>query len=66
MTPKQFKDIRIGVLGCTQSQMADALRLKTSRAIRQFESGERAVSGPVSLLMEIYAAQGIVTMEDVG
>jgi len=34
--------------------MADALGLKTSRAIRQFESGEREVSGPVAKLVAIY------------
>ena len=50
MTPTQFKDARIA-LGLSQNAMAEALGLKTSRAIRQFESGERAVSGPVAKLM---------------
>ncbi len=50
MTPTQFKDAR-KALGLSQNDMADALGLKTSRAIRQFESGERAVSGPVAKLM---------------
>ena len=50
MTPTQFKDAR-KALGLSQNAMADALGLKTSRAIRQFESGERAVSGPVAKLM---------------
>ena len=50
MTPTQFKDARIA-LGLSQNAMAQALGLKTSRAIRQFESGERAVSGPVAKLM---------------
>jgi len=50
MTPMQFKDARIA-LGLSQNAMAEALGLKTSRAIRQFESGERAVSGPVAKLM---------------
>ena len=50
MTPTQFKDAR-KALGLSQNAMAEALGLKTSRAIRQFESGERAVSGPVAKLM---------------
>lgn len=56
MTPVQFKDARIA-LGLSQNAMADALGLKTSRAIRQFESGERAVSGPVAKLMGILLEQ---------
>ncbi len=50
MTPTQFKDAR-KALGLSQNAMAEALGLKTSRAIRQFESGERQVSGPVAKLM---------------
>ena len=50
MTHTQFKDARIA-LGLSQNAMAEALGLKTSRAIRQFESGERQVSGPVAKLM---------------
>ena len=50
MTHTQFKDAR-KALGLSQNAMAQALGLKTSRAIRQFESGERAVSGPVAKLM---------------
>jgi len=53
MTPAQFKDAR-RALGLSQNAMADALGLKTSRAIRQFESGEREVSGPVAKLVAIY------------
>jgi transcriptional regulator with XRE-family HTH domain len=49
MTATQFKSARFA-LGLSQNAMADALGLKTSRAIRQFESGEREVSGPVAKL----------------
>lgn len=52
MTATQFKDARIA-LGLSQNAMAEALGLKTSRAIRQFESGERDVSGPVAKLVEL-------------
>ena len=53
MTPQEFKEIRLE-LGLTQSQMADKLRLNSSRAVRAYELGEREISGPISLLMDIY------------
>jgi transcriptional regulator with XRE-family HTH domain len=56
MTPTQFKDARIA-LGLTQNECAKALGLKTSRAIRQFESGDREVSGPVAKLVEMLITQ---------
>ncbi|MES2783751.1 MAG: helix-turn-helix transcriptional regulator [Pseudomonadota bacterium] len=56
MTPTQFKDAR-KALGFTQNECAKALGLKTSRAIRQFESGEREVSGPVAKLMAMLLEQ---------
>lgn len=56
MTPVQFKDAR-KALGLSQNAMADALGLKTSRAIRQFESGDREVSGPVAKLVDMLLAQ---------
>ena len=52
MTPVEFKDARIS-LGLSQSKMAEALGLKTSRAIRQYEAGDRAVSGPITMLVGI-------------
>lgn len=52
MSPTQFKDAR-KALGLSQNAMASALGLKTSRAIRQFESGERDVSGPVAKLVDM-------------
>lgn len=56
MTPVQFKDAR-KALGLSQTAMAEALGLKTSRAIRQFESGDREVSGPVAKLVDMLLAQ---------
>lgn len=51
MTPSEFKAIRLRA-GLTQSQLADKLRISDKRTIRYWESGERPISGPVSLLME--------------
>lgn len=53
MTGAQFKDAR-KALGYTQSEMAEALGLKSSRAIRQYEAGEREVSGPIQKLLAIF------------
>lgn len=56
MTPVQFKDAR-KALGLSQNAMAEALGLKTSRAIRQFERGDREVSGPVAKRVDMLLAQ---------
>ena len=52
MTPTQFKAIRERA-GLTQDQLAKLLRLSDSRTIRRYEDGSRAVSGPVTVLMEM-------------
>jgi DNA-binding transcriptional regulator YiaG len=52
MTPEQFKTIRQQA-GLTQSRLAALLRISDSRTIRRWETGEREVSGPVSILMEM-------------
>jgi DNA-binding transcriptional regulator YiaG len=52
MTPETFKAIRVRA-GLSQSQLADVLRLSDKRTIRYWEAGERQISGPVSLLMEL-------------
>lgn len=51
MTPEEFKTIRI-TFGLSQSQMAKALRLNSSRAVRAYELGERTISGPIARHME--------------
>ena len=56
MTPVQFKDAR-KALGLTQKECAKALGLKTSRAIRQYQTGERQVSGPVAVLVAMLLEQ---------
>jgi DNA-binding transcriptional regulator YiaG len=52
VTPAEFKSIRQRA-GLTQSGLAALLRLKDSRSIRMMESGDRAISGPIGLLMEL-------------
>ena len=52
MTPATFKAIRQRA-GLTQSGLAAALRISDGRAIRRWETGEREISGPVTLLMEL-------------
>jgi transcriptional regulator with XRE-family HTH domain len=52
VTPETFSTIRERA-GLTQRQLARLLRIEDDRTIRRYESGDRAVSGPVSLLMEM-------------
>lgn len=54
MTPATFKRIRKERLQMTQRQMADALRIAEIRTIGRYEDGTRKISGPVSLLMELF------------
>lgn len=52
MSPADFKAIRKRA-GLTQRQLATVLRIEDARTVRRYEAGDRAVSGPVSLLMEL-------------
>lgn len=52
MTPATFKTIRTRA-GLSQSGLAARLRISDLRTIRKWEKGEREISGPVSLLMEM-------------
>lgn len=54
MTPERFAEIRRRS-GHSIRSLADALGMSDERAIRRFESGEKAVTGPVSILMELIA-----------
>jgi DNA-binding transcriptional regulator YiaG len=51
MTPTEFKSIRQRA-SLSQRGLAQLLRI-TDRAVRYIEQGEREISGPVSLLMEL-------------
>ena len=55
MTPATFKAIRQRA-GLTQSGLAGMLRIADIRTIRRWETGEREISGPVSILMELLDA----------
>jgi DNA-binding transcriptional regulator YiaG len=55
MTPAAFKSIRTRA-GLTQTGLAAILRIEDLRTIRRYETGERSISGPVSLLMELLDA----------
>ena len=55
MTPTTFKAIRQRA-GLTQTGLAARLRVEDLRTIRRYEKGEREISGPVSLLMEMLDA----------
>ncbi len=55
MTPAEFKVIRERA-GLTQTGLAALLRIEDLRTIRRYEHGDRAISGPVSLLMEMLAS----------
>ncbi len=52
MTPVDFRRIRT-TAGFTQAQLASFLRIESTRAIRYWETGQRPITGPVSLLMEL-------------
>ena len=49
MKPGQFKQTR-SELSLTQTQLADWLK-SSIRSVQRWESGERAISGPVSVCM---------------
>lgn len=60
MTPETFKSIRKRV-GLTQPGVAAFLRISDIRSVRKWETGERAISGPVAKLMELLDAGVIVS-----
>ena len=55
MTPAELKTIRARA-GLTQSGLAAVLRIEDNRTIRRYEAGDRAISGPVSILLEMLDA----------
>ena len=51
MSPKTFKEYR-QKLGLSQTQLSRLLGLHDgSRSVRRYETGERAISGPVERLL---------------
>lgn len=55
MTPTTFKAIRKRS-GLSARALAELFRIADGRTIRRYEAGDREVSGPVSLLMELLDA----------
>lgn len=51
----EFKAIRERY-GLTQTELARVLRISDIRTIRRWEQGERAISGPVQIIMELMDA----------
>jgi DNA-binding transcriptional regulator YiaG len=53
MTPAEVRAARLA-LGMTQDQLAAALRMggDGKRAVRRWEDGDRAISGPASVAIE--------------
>jgi len=52
MTPQHFRQIREAA-DLSRPQLAKILRIKEVKTIYRYEHGEREISGPVSLLMEM-------------
>lgn len=52
MTPAELKSIRQRH-GLTQSELAALLRISDIRTIRRWETGDRPVSGPASVVLEL-------------
>lgn len=53
VTPATFYRIRTNRLKLNQTELAKLLRIEDRRTISRYEKGERSISGPVSLLMEL-------------
>ncbi len=52
MTPVELKSIRTRY-GLTQADLAHILRIEDGRTIRRWESGDRPISGPATILLEL-------------
>jgi len=52
MTPTELKAIRQRY-GLTQSDLARILRIEDGRTVRRWEAGDRAISGPATVLLEL-------------
>jgi putative transcriptional regulator len=55
MSPNEVKAIRERA-GLSQARLAAVLRIDDVRSIRRWEHGERSVSGPASILLEMLDA----------
>lgn len=55
MTPAELLAIRTRY-GLSQTEMARILRVSDLRTVRRWEKGERAISGPASIVLELMAS----------
>ena len=55
MTPERFRAIRIKA-GLSLDGLAKVLRIADRSTVHKWEKGDRAISGPVSILMELIDA----------
>lgn len=55
MTPANFRRIRRAA-GLTIAGLARVLRVSDEKTIRRYEAGERTISGPVQIIMEMMDA----------
>lgn len=55
VTPYELKAIRKRH-GLTQRDIAKLLRIEDDRTVRRWEAGDRAISGPVQILLEMVNA----------
>ncbi|MBC3540630.1 helix-turn-helix domain-containing protein [Rufibacter sediminis] len=58
MTPEEMKERRQGHY-LSQRELAEVLRLNSGRAVRAYEAGEREISGPISVCMDLIDAFGL-------
>lgn len=54
MTPETFRSIRKAA-GLSANELAKKLRVADGRTVRHWEAGDRPVTGPTSILMEMIA-----------
>lgn len=54
MNPTELKAVRKRH-DLTQRQLATILRIEDERTVRRWEAGDRAISGPATILLELMA-----------
>lgn len=59
MTPTELKSIR-HALGLSAGGFASLVRVQSGRTVRRWESGERDIPGPVTVLCEALIASAAV------
>lgn len=55
MAPETFRSIRRAA-GLSANELAKKLRIADGRTIRHWEAGDRPITGPTSILMEMLQA----------